>query len=85
MMETLKRTDTKSKQILLSLLGKNKISKKELETVKKIMKRSGADKVISNKISTLKIKAAKALNSFPDNDYKKLLLELNEYLATREY
>lgn len=85
MMETLKRTNAKSKQILFSLLGKNKISKKETETVKKIIKNSGAEEFISNKISTLKIKAAKALSSFPDNNYKKLLLGLNEYLVTREY
>lgn len=85
MMETLKMTDVKSKQNLLSLLGKNKISKKELKTVKKIMKNSGSEEFISNKITTLQTKAAEILSSFPDNNYKKLLLELNEYLATREY
>jgi len=84
MMKTLKRTDARSKQILLSLLGKNKISKKELESVKKIMKNSGAEEFISNKIAKLKIKADKTLSSFHNNDYKKLFLELNEYLVTRE-
>jgi len=85
MMETLKRTDSKSKQFLLSLFGKNNIPQKDIEKVKKIMKDSGAEEFICNKIEKLKIKAEKSLNYFPDNNYKKLLLDFNEYLATREY
>ena len=85
MLETIKMADRNSKQALLSLIGKSKISKKEVESVKKIMKNSGSEEFISNKISALKTKADNVLISFPDNSYKKLFLQLNEYLATREY
>ncbi len=85
MLETLKRSDAESKQILISLLGKDKISERELETVKKIMKKSGSEEFISSKIAELKISADKALTSFPDNDYKKIFLDINKYLATRDY
>lgn len=84
MLETLKKADVKSKKILLSLLGKDKISKKEIEIVKKIMVNSGAEKFILNKIATLKTKADQSLDSFPENKYKKLLLALNKHLAARE-
>ncbi len=73
--------DDKAK--LLNFLGASRISKKELEIIRSLMRKSGAEKEILDKTHYLQHQAEKSLSVFPDNEYRKLLLDLNNYLLTR--
>ena len=82
-LNTIKNLNLKDKERLLSFIGKNKISYEQLEEIRSLVKKSGAEKNILEKTNKLKSYAQKSLADFPDNKYKKLLLELNDYLINR--
>jgi len=83
-LETLKSIDDTDKKYLSNLLGKEKINEEELNKVRDCVTSSGAEKTVLARLNKMKLKADNALACFPDNKYKKLLLELNEYLLKRD-
>jgi geranylgeranyl diphosphate synthase, type I len=82
-LDALKKLDINDKNKLLSFIGTPKISYDQLMEVKHLIRKSGAEKNIMKKAEQLKNYAKKALIGFPDNKYKKLLLDLNDYLIGR--
>ena len=83
MLTALKNLDTKKKNELKSYLGKKSINSEDIAVVRKLIKDSGAEAETVKKINELHSYAAKCLREFPDNKYRQILFELNEYLINR--
>ncbi|MCP4176697.1 MAG: polyprenyl synthetase family protein [bacterium] len=83
-LETLKNVDDLGKQYLFNLMGKKEINEDELNNVRDYVTSSGAEKTILTKLNNMKLNADNAIACFSDNKYKKLLIELNDYLLKRD-
>jgi geranylgeranyl diphosphate synthase, type I len=83
MLTALSSLDTEKKEKLNSYLGKQTITFGDLCTIRDLIRESGAEKATLKKINDLHGYAEKCLNEFPDNKYKQILLELNQYLINR--
>ena len=83
MLNTIKNLDVSDRGKLLSFIGAPKISYNQLEEIRSLIRKSGAEENILKRTNVLKDYAKKSLTDFPDNKYKKLLLELNDYLIDR--
>ena len=83
MLTALKNSNNENRQKLKSYLGQTDISGSVLETIRSLIRESGAEKIILNKINNLHTYSNKCLSNFPENKYKKILLELNHYLNNR--
>jgi geranylgeranyl diphosphate synthase, type I len=75
--------EEEKKEKLRSYLGKPTITFGDLCTIRDIIRESGAEEAILKKITDLHDYAEKCLLEFPDNKYKQILLELNQYLINR--
>jgi geranylgeranyl diphosphate synthase, type I len=82
-LETLKNINNSARKHILNLLGKETISTDELDSIRSYVTSSGAERTILEKLNAMKLKADNTLAGFQDNKYKKLLLELNDYLLKR--
>lgn len=82
-LEALKQLDNNNKNELLSFLGRETITIKDMEQVRCLITKSGAEENILKKIEQLHNYAEKAIQSFPNNRYKKILFELNNFLINR--
>ena len=82
-LDALKNSTQNDRKKLRSFIGVPDISSEDLETIRSLVKKSGAEKNILEKCLDLRNYAKKSLAEFPDNKYKKLLLKLNDYLVDR--
>ena len=83
-LDALKNLNLNDKNKLLGFIGSPKISNDELEEIRSLIRKSGAEKNIIKKTDELKKYAQESLTDFSDNKYKQLLLELNDYLIGRK-
>jgi len=83
-LDTLSRLDEKNKLLLLNYIGADSLTQKEIDIIRNLIRKSGAEENILNKTDQLKFLALNSISGFPDNHYKKLLLELNDYLINRD-
>jgi len=83
-LNTLQRLNDNDSNKLLSYIGTPKISSDDLLEIRSLVKKSGAEKYILKKSDILRNYAEKSLAGFPNNKYKSLLLELNDYLVDRK-
>ncbi|MFA6568416.1 MAG: polyprenyl synthetase family protein [Victivallales bacterium] len=81
---TWKSMDSKGRGKLLSLLGKPSYSSKEIEPVRKMIRESGAERKVLNRAKLLANSAKNILLDFPDGKYRRLLLQLADFLTARE-
>ncbi len=79
-----KNLDRPGRTKLLSFLGKPSYTAGELETVRKMIRESGAEGRVLKRAEFLANSAKNILLDFPDNKYRKLLLELADFLTSRE-
>lgn len=70
---------------LVNRLGREAYSAKELDSIRKLMRETGAEEKVIRRAEALANSAVKILSDFPDNRYRKLLLELTSYLTARRY
>jgi geranylgeranyl diphosphate synthase, type I len=82
-LNTLRNLNKSDSNILLSYVGSAEISSGELMKIRSLIIKSGAEKDVLERSNNLRIYAKNSLSGFPDNKYKKLLLELNDYLINR--
>ena len=82
-LNTLRNLKQNDRTELLNFIGASTISSDELLKIRSLVRKSGAEKDILEKSEKLKDCAEKSLAGFPDNKYKNLLLELNNYLVDR--
>jgi len=82
---TWKYSDRNGRKRLSNLLGRPSYSAKELELVRKMVRESGAEAEVLQKAGNLANSAKRILLDFPDNKYRRLLLELADFLTGREY
>lgn len=80
-----KNLDAKGKKKLLGLLGQKSYSSKEIAIVQRLIRSSGAETEVLRRAGTLANFAKELLFSFPENKYRKLLLNLADYLTAREF
>ena len=83
MLTALNNLKQDKKEKLRSYLGKSDITSDDLDTIRLLIKESGAENITLKKINDLHEYAEKCLAEFSDNKYKKILLELNHYLINR--
>lgn len=83
-LDTINRLNEKDKSVLLSYIGIDSISEKDIEIIQNLIRKSGAEENILNQTEQLKFLALNSISGFPENKYKKLLLELNDYLVNRD-
>lgn len=83
LLKTCELCSREDKKFLQKSLGEKIYSSKQLDKIKKIVSNSGAEKFILDKAETLINNARNILLEMPDNKYRKLLLELNAFLITR--
>ncbi|MFA6102590.1 MAG: polyprenyl synthetase family protein [Victivallaceae bacterium] len=69
---------------LESLLGLPEYAAGQIETVRNLMRDSGAEKYVLDQSAELSAKGKSILLQFEDNRYRRLLLELNDYLVSRD-
>ncbi len=83
LLNTLRNLKQNDRNKLLGFIGAPKITSGELMDIRSLVRKSGAEKDILEKSNNLKNYAKQSLAGFPDNKYKKLLLDLNDYLVDR--
>ena len=66
------------------MLGSREYTQHDLDCVRKIMVDSGAAGSLNCEAEVLADKARRILNEFPENEFRTCLLELVDYLITRE-
>ncbi|HCE42012.1 MAG TPA: hypothetical protein DET40_00495 [Lentisphaeria bacterium] len=81
---TWKNLDSSGRKRLLSLLGKPSYSAKEMELARKMIRESGAERKVLKRAEFLAYSAKNILMDFPDNKYRRLLLELADFLTSRD-
>ncbi|MCF7790499.1 MAG: polyprenyl synthetase family protein [Victivallales bacterium] len=84
MLMALEKLESAERELLSSYLGREKISVEDMEIIKNLVRKSGAEKITLEQIKTLHQQAENCLSDFPDSNYKKLLLELSRYLVIRK-
>lgn len=84
LLKTFELIGESDREKLESLIGLPEYTVAQIETVRKLMRDSGAEKYVLDKSAELSVKGRSILQCFDDNRYRQLLLELNEYLVSRE-
>ncbi len=84
LLKTFELIGESDREKLESLIGLPEYTVAQIETVRKLMRDSGAEKYVLDKSAELSAKGRSILQCFDDNRYRQLLLELNEYLVSRE-
>jgi len=85
LMSALQNLPDKEKKQLENCLGLPEYSEQTIELIRKLIQQSGVEQHLRKRCEQLSNDAKNILLSFDDNPYRKLLLELNEYLTTRQY
>ena len=86
--EAIQRSNPKQKALLVSLLGKDKMSAEEVMQVKSIFRDTGSLKASQTKMELLLKSSQNALEQATPqltNKYKKFLLEISNFLVGRSY
>jgi geranylgeranyl diphosphate synthase type I len=81
---TLEKLPLKERRKLMDLLGQKSYSANELDSIREMMRKTGAEKKVIQRSEFLADSAKNILTGFPDNKYRKLLLALSHYLTARE-
>jgi geranylgeranyl diphosphate synthase type I len=81
---TWRKLSLQERRKLMNLLGQKSYSGKELDSIRKLMRETGAEKEVIQRAEYLANSAEDILASFPDNKYRKLLLAFSRYLIARE-
>ena len=84
LLKTFELLEEPERKILESLIGLPEYTAVQIETVQQLMRDSGAEKYVLAQSAELCAKARSILEDFDDNRYRRLLLELNDYLVSRE-
>jgi len=82
--EAISALPDKKAAVLRSFLNKPEISQKELDSIKALIRESGADCKVSQKAEKMISEAKSLLDDFPDSKYKTLLFRLADYMLSRE-
>lgn len=69
---------------LLNFIGQAEFSEIEVDQIRSLIRKSGAESVVAQKTDQLVAKAKNILDSFDDNEYRALLLEWLDYLVVRD-
>jgi geranylgeranyl diphosphate synthase type I len=88
LIQALKRSDEKQKEILHSLLGKDDMSDEEVEKVRTVFRESGALEATEKIRDDLLKQAQDALNYTDpplDPEYLEFLIGLSEFLTSRAF
>ncbi|MCX6983395.1 MAG: polyprenyl synthetase family protein [Lentisphaerae bacterium] len=81
---TWKKLSLQARRKLMNLLGQEAYSAGELDSIRKLMRETGAEKKVIQGAEFLADSAKNILAGFPDSKYRKLLLALSSYLTERE-
>lgn len=84
LLSTWKNLEKPEQKEFISYIGKNKYSFGEIRRIREIIRNSGAEKTTLKRSEKLAGKAKKILSSFPDNKYRRLLIECTDYLLGRD-
>jgi len=84
LLHTWQRLEPEQKKQLQKLIGKVDISQEEINVVKHLIRDSGAEDIILKRAKNLCIKAEELLQSYPDNQYRQLLLNWIDLLINRD-
>jgi geranylgeranyl diphosphate synthase type I len=72
------------KELLKAQLGKEKYLEKDISLIQGLIRCSGAEKQCLDLAEKYSSEAGQILGSFPDNEHRKLLFELLDFLLNRE-
>ncbi len=81
---TWKKLSPMERRKLIDMLGQRAYSAKELNSIRNLMRETGAEEKVLKRAEALADSAKKILLDFPDNKYRKLLLALSSYLTSRD-
>lgn len=84
LLKSLEMADDISREIIMSVLGREEISKADVDAVRNAMQRSGAYDYVRGEVDRCFAHALDALSRFPMNKGRKNLETLIEYLYSRE-
>jgi len=73
------------KKKLLSVLGKKKAGKKEVDAVIALLRKTGSIDYAKQRVKTLSEDGKNALDALPENDAKRNLIAISDYLMERRY
>lgn len=79
----LKGLPESEKELLLSFIGKSTYSDSDIETIRTLIRKSGAEDIVEKKCDQLIGKARAILERFPDNKYRSLLFDWLDFLVVR--
>lgn len=84
LLKALENAEPHERRQLADLLGRDDYPSAVMEQAKTLFRQTGAEQHILDRIARLSDAARSTLRQFPDNRYRKLLLELTEFLLARE-
>ncbi len=84
LLKTFELLEDAERRKLEALIGLPEYTAGQIETVRSLMRDSGAEKYVLDKSAKLSSKASSIMLCFDDNRYRQLLLDLNDYLVSRE-
>jgi len=80
----LKGLNDQERTRLLEFVGQPEFSDAEVEQIRSLIRKSGAESVVSGKTEALIAEAKSVLDSFEHNSYRDLLSEWLDYLVVRD-
>ena len=85
LLKALERLEPGGRKTLLSHLGAEAFSAAQIAEIRSLITSCGAEAEVLAEAASLAAKAKAGLGRLPDNRYTRLLLELNDYLVSRDY
>lgn len=82
---TLNHADKTTRQRIINIVKNNNNDKKKVNWVLEMVKQTGGITYATQKMNDYKQEALEVLNQFPDNEYKKGLVQLVNYVTDRKY
>ncbi len=84
LLKALENATPDEQQQLMALLGRDNYPSELMEQATLLFRQTGAEQYILNRITRLSDDARSILRGFPDNPYRQLLLELTDFLLSRD-
>jgi len=85
LLKSLERLDPEGRGRLMSYLGAESFTEPQIAEIRSLITACGAEAEVLAETEALSVQAKAALSRLPDNPYRGLLLELNDYLVSRDY
>ena len=82
---TLNHTDKGTRQKIINIVKNNNNDKKKVNWILDVVKETGGISYATQKMNDYKLEALDILYSFPENEYRKGLEDLVNYVTDRKY